>query len=49
MYKQLTVISDTAIYKKGSIFYGFSAVVNELNCISSEFEKIIWIGFDFLF
>jgi glycosyltransferase involved in cell wall biosynthesis len=45
-FKQLTVISDTAMYAKDGKFYGFGPVVRELEYISHLFEKIIWVGFE---
>jgi glycosyltransferase involved in cell wall biosynthesis len=45
-FKQLTVISDTAMYVKDGKFYGFGPVVRELEYISHLFEKIIWVGFE---
>lgn len=44
MYKQLVVISDTAIYKNDGKVFGFASVVHELEYIEDKFEAIIWIG-----
>lgn len=44
MYKQLVVISDTAIYKNDGKVFGFASVVQELEYIEDKFETIIWIG-----
>lgn len=46
MYKKLTIVSDTAIYKKQGVYYAFQPVVDEINCIEASFEKITWIGFN---
>ncbi len=44
MYKNLVVVSDTALYKENGQVFGFGPVVKELELIQSDFEKIIWIG-----
>ena len=44
MYKRLVVVSDTALYKQNNQVFGFVAVVNELELLQDNFEKIIWIG-----
>lgn len=45
-YKQLTVVSDTALFRKGNITFGFGPVVRELEYIAPNFQKIVWIGFE---
>jgi glycosyltransferase involved in cell wall biosynthesis len=45
--KRLFVVSDTKIQRRGSIYWGFSSVVRELGVISSNFERIQWIGSDY--
>lgn len=45
-YSQLTVVSDTALFRKGNTTFGFGPVVRELEYISPMFEKIVWIGFE---
>lgn len=47
MIKTLTIVSDTALYFKNGSFYGFNAVVNEIESFEHLFDKIIWIGFNF--
>ena len=45
-HKQLTVVSDTALFAVGDAKFGFGPVVRELEYIAPMFEKIVWIGFD---
>ncbi|MGE4347073.1 MAG: glycosyltransferase [Flavobacteriaceae bacterium] len=44
-YRRLTIVSDTALYKKDNQHYGFGPVVRELEEIQGNFDEIIWIGF----
>ena len=45
-YKQLTVISDTALYYWNGKSFGFGPVVRELESIAFLFDTIIWVGFE---
>lgn len=43
--KQLTIVSDTAMFQNGNEVYAFGPVVRELEFIAPLFDEIIWIGF----
>lgn len=44
--KQLTIISDTAMFQNASGSYAFGPVVRELEFIAPLFEEITWVGFE---
>lgn len=46
MYKNLTIVSDTAIFQEDGKYYAFGPVVNELESFEHLFDKITWIGFN---
>ncbi|MGH2665096.1 glycosyltransferase family 4 protein [Flavobacterium sp.] len=46
MYKNLTIVSDTAIFLEDGKYYAFGPVVNELESFEPLFDEIVWIGFN---
>lgn len=45
--QKLLVISDSRMQNFGKDRFGFNAVVNELEIISSSFDEIVWVGSDY--
>jgi glycosyltransferase involved in cell wall biosynthesis len=45
--KRLLIISDTKLQKRKNEFFGFNAVVLELEVFSKLFKKVIWLGSDY--
>lgn len=45
-FKQLTIVSDTAIYKHNGSYYAFGPVVREIEFIEELFDQITWIGYE---
>lgn len=45
-YKQLTIISDTALRKNGDSSFGLAPVVRELEKVALGFDKVVWVGFE---
>jgi glycosyltransferase involved in cell wall biosynthesis len=46
MHNKLTIVSDTAIYKKNGVYFAFGPVVREIESIDNLFTEIIWIGYN---
>lgn len=43
-FKKLTIVSDTPLCYYNDNWYGFNAVVKEIECIEELFDEIVWIG-----
>ena len=43
-FKKLTIVSDTPLCYYNDNWYGFNAVVKEIECIEEMFDEIVWLG-----